>query len=225
MCRFLIVLTLALASCSKEGPAAPGKPLQEPSTPNLLANGDLEVDSIAGWTYSPNRHDEVVAWEDADTESAGFRAGARSARLGPIDQKGGESSQSLMQTVEVSTDKLWIDGWVRFEGRRRGGDGRVRAGIQFQFLEGDEVLGNLFTEVVPPGVEFPPDEGIFVLTLGREEKSPWLQIPYHTTEELAAKGLKLAKAPNRVTVILLLQVEGTAEGKAWFDDLVVKEIR
>ncbi|MEK7866123.1 MAG: hypothetical protein AAB434_05525, partial [Planctomycetota bacterium] len=115
--------------------------------------------------------------------------------------------------------------WVRFEGKKRGGDGRVRAGIQIQYHIGEEVLGNLFATVGPPGGEFPPDEGMLALTLGREEKSSWYQLPYHTTEELDVKGLKLEKTPTQVTVLLWLQVEGTAEGKAWFDDLVVKEVK
>ncbi|GEM_PF-4722118 len=222
----ILALALLSAGCSKEAPAPPGKPLQEPSTPNLLANGDLEADNLAGWEYRPNQHDDVTAWSDAETEAAAFRAGARSARLGPIDAKGGESSQCLVQTVDLQSSRIWIDGWVRFEGKKRGGDGRIRAGIQVQYHIGqDEVLGNLFATLGPPGGEFPPDEGMFALTLGREEKSSWCQLPYHTTEELAAKGLKLAKAPTQVTILLWLQVEGAAEGRAWFDDLVVKEMK
>ena len=221
----ILALVLLSAGCSKEPPAAPGKPMQEPSTPNLLVNGDLEADNFAGWEYSPNRYEDVIAWSDATTEAGAFRTGARSAKLGPIDSKGGESSQCLIQTVEVHSSKIWIDGWVRFEGKKRGGDGRVRAGIQIQYHIGEEVLGNLFATVGPPGGEFPPDEGMLALTLGREEKSSWYQLPYHTTEELDVKGLKLEKTPTQVTVLLWLQVEGTAEGKAWFDDLVVKEVK
>lgn len=222
----ILALVLITAGCSKEPPAPPGKPMQEPSTPNLLVNGDLEAENTAGWEYSPNRHEDVIAWSDATSESAAFRTGTYSAKLGPIDSKAGESSQCLSQTVEVTTSKIWIDGWVRFEGKKRGGDGRVRAGIQVQYHIGrDEVLGNLFATVGPPGGEFPPDEGMLALTLGREEKSSWYQLPYHTTEELDVKGLKLAKTPAQVTVLLWLQVEGQAEGKAWFDDLVVKEMK
>lgn len=221
----ILTLVLLIGGCSKEPPAAPGKPMEEPSTPNLLVNGDLEADNLGGWEYRANRAEDVIAWGDAETESAAFRAGARSVRLGPIDSKGGESSQCLVQTVDVTTEKIWIDGWVRFEGKKRGGDGRARAGIQVEYLDGEAPLGGLFASVCPPGGEFPPDEGMLSLTLGKGEKTPWYQLPYHSTAELAVKGLKLAKAPNRVTVVLWLHVEGAAEGKAWFDDLVVKEIK
>ncbi len=221
----ILVLTLIACGCSKEPPAPPGKPMQEPSTPNLLTNYDLESDTIMGWEYSSGRDEGIITWGEAEADSAVNRSGTRSARLGPIDSKSGESSQTLMQSVEVSTDKIWIDGWVKFEGKKRGGDGRVRAWIQVQFVAGDEVLGNMLAMVLPPGGEFPPDEGMLALTLGKEEKSPWYQLPYHSTEELAVKGLKLAKTPTRVTVILGLEVQGAAEGKAWFDDLVVKEMK
>ncbi|MBI4614326.1 MAG: hypothetical protein HY720_12000 [Planctomycetes bacterium] len=222
----ILALALLVAGCSKEAPAPPGKPISEPSTPNLLVNGDLEVDGLVGWEYRPNRHDDVVAWSDAVAEAAAFRTGTLSAKLGPIDSKGGESSQCLVQTVDVTTSRIWIDGWVRFEGKKRAGDGRVRAGIQVQYHIGqDEVLGNLLGVIGPPGGEFPPDTGMLALTLAKEEKSSWCQLPYHTTEELAVKGLTLSKAPTQVTLLLWLQVEGAAEGKAWFDDLVVKEMK
>lgn len=226
----LRITILALASlivgCSKEGPVAAGGPQKEPSTPNLLANADWEQDSTVGWTVpAPNRGNDVPGWADPETTGEQFRGGAKSLQLGPIESKEGESSQVVQQTVAVKGGKVWIDGWVRFEGKKRGATGKVRAGIQYAFQAGDEAVGTLFVWTGPVGAEFPADEGIVSLSLAQAEKTSWQQLPYHTMEELAAKGLNLSKPPDQVTVLLWLQVEGPATGQAWFDDIVVKEAK
>ncbi len=226
----LRIAILALASlavgCSKEGPVAAGAPQREPSTPNLVTNGDWEQDSTVGWTVpAPNRGNDVPAWTDPETTGEQFRGGEKSLRLGPIDSREGESSQVAQQTVSVKGGKVWLDGWVRFEGKKSGATGKVRAGIQYTFQAGEEAVGTLFAWTGPVGAEFPADDGIVSLPLARAEKTPWQQLPHHTMEELAARGLKLAKPPDQVTVVLWLQVEGPATGQAWFDDLVVKETK